>query len=223
MRVRVEDLRRAIDEFALGLLEVGIAVDLNKAVSLSQPNRRVLITWANAGISTPFTDFEFATLSEYLQYVQDRQFSALLFDGSLIQISYTVEGGDDVIDHRLCWYPCPAYFRPEDLELAPLEDIIRSTPSTELRCRGPLRFDYSPFQARDGHSPCHLHAFQEDCRVPVRGPVDLVTFANFIFGHFYPAEWAEKIGSVPLGAWASQCTLADSEYGAPHLYWRPPI
>lgn len=219
MNIRSEEVRRAIDDFCLNLIETGIAIDMNKAVCLGQPDRKTLVTWASAGISTSFTDYEFATLNEYLQFIEARQFSALLFDGALLQISYTVHRDEEVVDHRLCWYPCPVHLTREDLEVAPIEEIVRSTPVTAMRCRGPVRFDFSPHQTKEGHSSSHLHVFQEGCRVPVKGPLDLYTFSNFVLSHFYPKPWAFHKATFAAVGWGGGCTLTAAEFRSPHLFW----
>ena len=222
MKVAAEVVRRTIDELSLGLLESGIAIDMNKAVCRGQPDGKTLVTWASNGIATPLTDLPFATLGEYLQLVSARQFSVLLSDGALLQISYTVQG-DDVIDHRLCWYPCPADLREEDLELAPIEEIVSSTPVGDVKCRGPIRFDFKAGQNVEGHSPSHLHLSDGECRIPVRGPLDLATFSSFIIANFYPRLWPTRRAFVNMPAWQPEFTISDADALLPHMHWRTAI
>jgi hypothetical protein len=60
-----------------------------------------------------------------------------------------------------------------------------------LRLRTPLRFDYDPRNAAQGHPSCHLHMIQSYCRCPVIAPVTIGHFVHFVFRHFYPTLWFE--------------------------------
>jgi len=48
----------------------------------------------------------FGSIDEYLWYLERRFFVVVLFDGSLLQITYRFERLV-VKYHRLCFYPCP--------------------------------------------------------------------------------------------------------------------
>jgi len=222
MKVSADVVRRTIEGLSLGLLEGGIAIDMNKAICLGQPEGKTLVTWASTGISTAFTDLPFATVGEYLELVSARQFTVLLLDGALLQISYTVQGGD-VIGHRLCWYPCPGEIREEDLELASIEEIVSCAPIGDVKCRGPIRFDFKAGEGTDGHSPSHLHLSEAECRIPVRGPLDLATFSTFVLRNFYPDLWPTRRAFVNTPVWHPEVTISDEEALSPHLHWRTAI
>jgi len=59
--------------------------------------------------------------------------------------------------------------------------------------------------------------------MPVRGPVDLVTFFTFIFENFYPDAWSGIKNSIQLLGLESEITLADDEFYRPHISWRTDI
>jgi hypothetical protein len=48
----------------------------------------------------------FSRIEEYIFALKWSEYSAVLFDGSIIQIEYTVAGGT-VCKHRLSYFPCP--------------------------------------------------------------------------------------------------------------------
>jgi len=58
-----------------------------------------------------------------------------------------------------------------------------------LRLRTPLRFEYDPNNASDGHPICHAHFLWSHCRCSVVAPLSLGHFVKFIFHHFYPELW----------------------------------
>src|SRR5829696_240697 len=118
-------VRREAAELVGVLLEHGFAIDTN-AVVLRQAGATSLVTWGSDSETEPLViPGEFGTLAEYRRMLRDRQYTCLLRDGSLIQISY--EFIHDVISkHRICYYPCPVLIYPEDWELADdLESVVQ--------------------------------------------------------------------------------------------------
>lgn len=221
MKVSTEDIRTAMDSIARYLIENELAIDMNPSVVLAQKKQRSLVTWSSAGISTAFTNQVFGSFSEYLQLVKDRQFSVVLKDGALLQMSYTVEPNGEIYDHRLCWYPCPAPFDLDVLmEGMALDEIVESTPLNLLYCKGPIRFDYSPRQQEKGHPASHIHFFSDNSRVPVRGPLSIATFARFVLKHFYSSDFETVEKQPTFDSWHEPIRMETEEYYEPHLYWR---
>ncbi|BBC40543.1 DUF2290 domain-containing protein [Photobacterium damselae subsp. piscicida] len=116
------------------------------------------VSWGNDGFI--LKDEAFSSISEYCNLVENRQYSMLLNDGSLFQISYTLER-QTIVKHRLCWYPCPVSVDSSDLDLNNITDIILDKMSSgdldSFRSRSPLRFDYAPQQASEDHPTVHMH------------------------------------------------------------------
>jgi hypothetical protein len=145
----------------------------------------------------PSTDTVFATIDEYQRLVQNRQYNSILFDGSLLQISYTFRR-NNLIKHRLCFYPCPFYLEPDEWELYQqaglgLLDIFEPLSfdkfQNHLRLQSPVRFDFDLDSATEDHPASHLHLLREDCRIPVFAPLSIGHFVQFVFRHFYPEQW----------------------------------
>jgi hypothetical protein len=146
-------------------------------------------------------------------YLRNGQYTALLTDGALLQVSYTFDR-DDVIGHRLCYYPCPLVLKPEisdfingfDDQLADELDAQRSAlnESTDvesgfdLRLRGPLRFDFDVQSAGPNHSASHLHLLHDESRWPICGPLSIGHFVRFVFRHFYSSSDIAALRNWPL-------------------------
>src|SRR5690349_5761989 len=65
------------------------------------------VTWPRtvAGVGELYRT-PFATVREYREWVESDEYSAVLFDGSLIQLSFDFLG-NEVVSHRLVYFPCP--------------------------------------------------------------------------------------------------------------------
>lgn len=154
---------------------------------------------------------EFATPAEYRALVENRQYVAMLKDGGLLMPTYWFKD-DELVAHNLCFYPCPlAIDQPSDdsEESDPFVEIFDSLLAAELQCstlekdiyngtcesrlimRGPIRFDYAPEHARDGHAASHAHIAHPECRVPVFGPLSFGHFIRFVFANHYPS-WLDQ-------------------------------
>jgi hypothetical protein len=210
----VAAIERETRELVTGLLARGLAIDSNPTVVRgTAPNYRV--TWTpNPGARPLVIPGEYGTYREYLRLLTDRQYTCLLADAALLQITYDFSD-DEIVGHRLCYYPCPIDIREEDFESGDnLDAIIQfhmeseatsaieespegddevegaesepEPPRPRIRLRSPIRFDYDPRSAGANHPVSHLHVIHEDCRWPVFGPLSIGHFVRFVLKHFYP-------------------------------------
>lgn len=185
-----------IERLTYMLLKEGLAIDINKAIFQDLDTYIVRVTWGSpASSSGLLTSCPFATLKEYRMLIESRQFSAVLFDGSIIQISYTFKR-EEILKHRLMFFPCPLSIDEEDLLSIPLIDIIDSYSEEEfqsrLRLRSPLRFDYDVESQRDLHPASHLTVSDDDCRIPIFAPLSVGHFIRFVFQHFFYKKWSQS-------------------------------
>ncbi len=131
-------------------------------------------------------------IDDYPQWVRASAYSAILFDGSLLQLTWRVAGGE-IVGHRLAYVPCPLRL-DEDLLLteAVLDvwDLARDAVESNLVLRSAVRFDYDPEAAGVNHPASHMTFNIVDCRIPVAFPLGPQEFFRFIFKHFYPNLWA---------------------------------
>ena len=169
--------------------EVAVATTAVVDLPIRRGGRRV--TWANnAKVPGDLFRYASATVSEYREWVDRQGYSAVLYDGSLIQISYDFEGYE-LVGHRLVYFPCPFDIDQEmldDLPLAEVIDLYRSQERPEVRLRSPIRFDYGG--SLGGHHPASHMTFEwSHARIPVMAPISLGHFVEFVFKNFYPPMW----------------------------------
>ena len=173
------------------LLEFEIAIDINTVRILNLPSGRFRVTWASGQYLLSPHESEFGTIQEYVDWASQRQFSALLFDGAMLQISYDFVG-NDVIGHRLLYYPCPLDVAHDWLKTEPLDEVMDAYRGEEsyYRLRSPVRFDYDPDSVGELHPASHVTLNFSHCRTPVIAPLSLGHFIKFVFRSFYPPLWA---------------------------------
>jgi hypothetical protein len=196
--------------FAL-LLESEIAIVTNAVVAETAVGRNRL-TWRSPSAGAVLGGGgPFATIDEYLSHLKAEAYVAILYDGSLLQMSYDFMG-TELVGHRLCYYPCPFEVDRELLLSEPVADVVdyyRQQGDKYLRLRSPVRFDFDERNAGEGHPAVHVHVLWAHCRLPVVAPLSPGHFIRFIFANFYPGmwlvhsflrEWPQRLGARTIGA-----------------------
>lgn len=173
------------------LLQQGIAVFINPPLERRSDDGVTRITWTGAErASGDLFRISSPTVQEYREWVSCAGYSAMLYDGSLLQLSFDFNGVE-VCGHRLVYLPCPF-----DLDL----DLLRSEPALEVvdacgsslndvRLRSSIRFDFDPVTHRSGHPLTHVSLLWDHCRWAVSHPLSVGHFIRFVFRHFYPEVW----------------------------------
>jgi hypothetical protein len=211
-------IRSEIAGFLADLVDSNVAIFANPVVDA---NGRVGWPLTTAG-DRFLQDRTPPTVRDYRWWVEHGAYSAVLFDGALLQMTYEFDRRT-LIRHRLAYVPCPFEIARETLETEPLLDLF------DLYARGPLesvvlrsviRFDYDAARANPEHAAAHLTVNSVDCRVPCAAPLRLGLFVDFIFRHFYSRTFAELpwLGSVPKRTLAKG-TVTDDERSRVHLNW----
>jgi len=183
---------RNIQNLCDALLQADIAVITNPVIENHRPDR-VRVTWKPTTVGVPFAKADFASLAEYRSVVARSDFSVVLFDASAIQMSYDFDG-DEVIGHRLSFYPCPVDVDQVLVRTEPVVDVVDlflDDWQNSIRFRSPIRFDYDPDNARDGHPSSHAHFNWNHVRCPLVAPLYPSQFLRFIFRQSYPDVWAQ--------------------------------
>jgi len=185
------DVRQEIDNCLDLMLHSGITLIANPVV-VERNGRKARVTWRSpAGLGTLEGTYPFATVDEYREHLRNQAYSAVLCDGSLLQISYEFYG-TKLSGHRLCFYPCPFDVEPEYFQTEPLLDVVdlhRVAADASLRLRSPIRFDYDPTKASEGHPAVHVHMLWGHCRCAVDAPLSVGHFLQFVFCNFFPSVW----------------------------------
>ena len=146
------DLRNFIDL----LVNKDISAASNP-IAVNRLDEAVRLTWKSP-VSGPGTG-QFATLQNYRSLLELQAYTVILFDGAILQISYDFYG-DTLKGHRLCYYPCPFEINPVELAAEPILDVFdlyQESGMDKLVLRSPIRFDYDPRNAADGHPAVHVH------------------------------------------------------------------
>ena len=185
-------LFRDVTDFLSLLLRSGIALATTNVVMLPGSAGRRRITWAtNSSVPPNLFRIDSPTIAEYQGWVDSQGYSAMLQDGSIIQISYDFHNSD-LVGHRLLYFPCPFDLDLELLDtltLSELIDLYLGEGSDKVRLRSPVRFDFDPVAHSRNHPASHMTFQWSHSRIPVKSPVSFGHFVQFVFQNFYPHLW----------------------------------
>ncbi len=170
-----------------------IAILINPVVRKQSGLGISTITWANSNTEVPPSFHgNFGSIDEYCGWIHAQAYSAILYDGAIIQLSYDFIS-NILVAHRLLYYPCPFDIDQVLLKEEPILDVInlyRQQNSSYVRLRSPFRFDYDSEAQSPGHPASHLTVVSEQCRWAVVSPLSPGHFVRFIFQHFYHSLWS---------------------------------
>lgn len=182
-----ESVRRNIEDLLTRLVEANLVLIPNQVIA--QDSR---VTWAAPPRRSPLVDFgRRTTIAHYEEWAVSGDFTAMMFDGALIQMSYTFQR-NKLVKHRLLYLPCPYAFSEEDLQNYPVEMLLEDaykTPHAALGMQSPVRFDYAPSDSGTYHPSSHLTLNVSCCRIPISKPLAPMEFIGFVFQHFYFEWW----------------------------------
>lgn len=218
MRITPDKLASEINDFLFRWQEAGIISDSRYHKCFNKSGENTEVTWGNDGYI--LKDNNFASLAEYISLVENRQYSALLSGGDLLQISFTTNR-DSVVKHRLCWYPCPVNISRDAIENSSVVDAILEVMSNAdldgFHSKSPIRFDFDPNGATEEHPEVHLHMISEDCRIAVKGPLCLKRFTDFVIKHFYGNSQQLKELNAKSASWHVPDRLTPNQKKYLHL------
>ena len=151
----------------------------------------------------------------YEVFARDRVFNAKLLDGALIQMMYRFTN-DELLQHRLAFFPAPHLEQFERDPDAYLEDRLYAEIVGRSVLPLPIRFD---FDARDDrhreltHPKTHLTLGEyAECRIPVSAPLTPHRFIDFILRSFYQSRSENGfVAELPrfVGSFADSITLSE--------------
>lgn len=208
---------RLIDEFCVKCLETGIALNISSHVARPMGDKKFSVKWA------PVQPREYRRpldldLQEYLDCLRHGDFSLLLEDGGLLQVSATFHG-NEVAESRYYYIPCPVRFDRTELEVGseiyPLEDFIDELSPEDLKARlcirAPFRFELDPKNEGEDHPQTHVHIGPSSSRIPVALSMCWNSFSRFIFKNFYPEKFhlIEGLLQHPVPYRVQSITAAD--------------
>jgi hypothetical protein len=211
VRTLRDDVQNTLDY----LLQAELAIYTNP-VSYS-PNR---VAWHASSARGFLASRQHPDVGQYLAWVAAGAYSAALFDGSLLQIAYDIEG-DEVTKHRLAYIPCPYEIDHSLLaEGYPIADVVDLYRDLEPILRSPLRFDFDAAAASDAHPAVHLTFNSVDCRIECVAPMHVLRFVDFVFRQFYGRLWAAHRQFFAEAAWRHLNDVSDPrDRRAVHVMW----
>ena len=206
--------------------QVRNVLDYLQQSELAYPNPVLLrpdaVSWIAADRSAPFLiSTAHASIDQYVAWLRAGHYSALLFDGGLLQITYQVRGSQ-ITGHRLAYIPCP-YDLDQDLMRSgePMADVVDLYRGGDASLRSSVRFDFNPEAATSGHPATHLTFNSVDCRIACVAPVHVLRFADFVFRHFYDRYWRahRSFFDAAAAAHIGPRTITEAEEGSLHAAW----
>lgn len=226
--------RGKITGLLIQLLEKNILLDYKPPIIRDGLHNQSAITWADAPTNLFDTlSGDYCSLPEYRYLLEKGYYHGLLFDGSIIQLCCLFQG-NDLIKHRFLYYPCPIIF-PEDelglfqssIDVLHLLDLYITKEAKQmqsyiensgfqgycgrLRLFAPIRFDYDLKAKKINHSASHMTVNNEDCRIPVFGPISEGLFIRFILRNFYPQKWEDIVDFQNISLDCSQRSITKDE------------
>jgi hypothetical protein len=210
-------IRSEIEEMFTYLFENGLAVWWNPFDD--KPNR---ITWKARNDEEKFlTVREEPSVKTYLKWLNDGQYSIMLEDGSLIQVTYEMDGQLPV-GHRLAYIPCPYKLDwrlfEEDMALSDFVQL-HTMPGADVLLRSAIRFDYDS-NPQMGHPKSHLTINSSNCRIACASPLRIGRFFHFIYQNFYPHTYSSHgyLRNAPRDGWFTH-TISEDDRKLMHLFW----
>jgi hypothetical protein len=186
-------LCRRVTRFGFTLLEAEFALDARQHKIETLSATRESLTWTRDSSDTLMIGSP-SRVDDYLSLLERQEYSYLMHDGGIIQISFVYEG-NKINRHRLSYHPCPFRISRRDLEMFGgglldfIADGFMSNLEENVLLRSPVRFDYAPTAAADFHPASHITINDPNCRIPARSPLQFDTFIKFVLENFYLEAW----------------------------------
>lgn len=183
-----------------------------------------IVTWRSPTPTSKLLDFlEYPTIRTYRHWAEFGEYSALLPDGALLQMTYQMADGE-IVGHRLAYVPCPYRIDQDLLVTDPIADVLdlhAADPHEEITMQSTIRFDFDPASAASGHPAAHLTMNVSSCRIACESPMAPESFLRFVYSNFYKALWLSQrafFDSLPRDS--RQSTVTNEERLEPHVAWR---
>ena len=168
------------------------------------------------------------SIQEYLSILREDRISAVYADGSIIYVE-CIFRGERLFEHRYIFLPTPfseacILDRPAGSRLEEwLTTCLDEYGVDCIRSVGMIRFDcvrQSLPNPEDPHPITHLTFASNNCRIPVQGPVQIRSFIDFVFDHYYRSirfHWLDFASQIRLRS--DEITIRNEEMFLHHLEW----
>ena len=215
-----DSLFQELHNFLSLLLRSEVAISTTNIVQLQASGGFQRITWSNnSAVPGELFRSDSSTVSEYRDWINWQGYSAVLLDGSFIQVSYDFQYSE-LVGHRLLYFPCPFDLEIEfldDLSLPELVSLYLEQGIDQIRLRTPVRFDYDPNAISETHPASHMTFQWSHSRIPVMSPLSPGHFIQFVFQNFYPFLWSTHSFLKEWPRVELEPTISREERSALHL------
>lgn len=172
------------------LASAGHIIFYNPVSSKFDSNKNQIITWNNHVSDRNNCGGSFTMLAQYSHILNSGAYHCLLFDGSIIRISFEFENSK-LSRHSLLWWPAPFdidFMNNNEMELSEIyEDFLTDSNWNEkLRMRSPIRIDFSSDDENEIHPQVHMHTQNNETRISVSKYMCFNGFIAYIFYNCYP-------------------------------------
>lgn len=218
MVVTPKSIKEDIDGLISELIGKGVCDDSNFSAIRTSGSKADVTFSGSEHVSIALGDIEYAEI--YRELADKRSYNMRLVDGALLQMMYRVEG-DELLQHRLAFYPSPSLLPFQDDPDAYMRDELFIEIVQRRIVPFPMRFD---FDAREGvyidvaHPKSHLTLGDvKGCRIPVSAPLTPRWFVEFILRNFYQTETHDFIGGLPQHKIKFPMSITRNEVGLMHM------
>ena len=164
------------------------------------------VTWDRKLVSSEFiVEHKNESTRTYIHWLATSNYSAVLHDGSLLQVTYFFEK-NKLVRHRLSYVPCPLPYDFRSIQLdTTLDEYILEGLQTNshILMKSQIRFDFDAKMASPSHPESHLSINSINCRIACASPLRVGRFVKFIFKNFYPEIYDAhpKLQGFPQNGW----------------------
>ena len=218
MALTPKSIKEDIDGLISELIGKGVCDDSNFSAIRTSGSKADVTFSGSEHVSIALGDIEYAEI--YRELADKRSYNMRLVDGALLQMMYRVEG-DELLQHRLAFYPSPSLLPFQDDPDAYMRDELFIEIVQRRIVPFPMRFD---FDAREGvyidvaHPKSHLTLGDvKGCRIPVSAPLTPRWFVEFILRNFYQTETHDFIGGLPQHKIKFHMSITRNEVGLMHM------
>jgi hypothetical protein len=156
----------------------------------------------------------------YDEIERTQTYNLKMLDGALIQMMYRFKN-DEIIAHRLAFFPSPYLEEFQNNPDIYLEDEIYAEVVMKNIVPFPVRFDFDSQEEiffELTHPKSHLTLGQyKNCRIPVSAPLTPYYFISFLLRSFYHTAYLKYSDNIRQHSHSFLETIAPGERGVIHI------
>ena len=148
------------------LLEKGLLYTYNELKREYLDKNTIRLSWNNHLSGSFNSGDNFLKLEQYKQIINNQSYLCVLFDGSLIRVSYTIKNGC-IVGHNLLWWPAPYKYSGVSLDDVPPKQMLIEHMECRIFIEKPMCFN--------SFIKLIFNNFYPDCKIYL-DPNDYISF-----------------------------------------------